>query len=195
MPRDDLILFYDLECTGAEDFDDMIEVGIALYTWPKWEEIGSFSSIVLPSPKARARMETKDVVREMHRKNGLSAEIDAIMGDPDAEFAYAPATVDRRIADWLKPYGPQHLIASGSGIMHYDRKFVKRQLPLYDKLITYWALDVGVLRRMWTRMGLPVAPDDGKTHRALDDARVHATEMIFYEKDIELIGRYKDLLD
>lgn len=195
MPREDLILFYDLETTGAEDDDDIIEVGIALYEWPAWKEIDSFSSIVVPTDAGRVRMEAKDVVREMHRVNGLAAEIDAIFHDGPKAQPFLPFNVDSAIEKMLKPYGPSHLIASGSGVMHFDRKFVKQQLPKFDKLITYWALDVGVLRRMWARMGLPTAPDEAKTHRALQDARVHATEMQFYEKDIELIWRYKDLLD
>lgn len=195
VPRDDLLLVYDLETTGADDINDIIEVGIALYTWPQWEEIGSFTSIVIPSHDNYARMAANDVVREMHRKNGLHAEIAAVWPYIDKIEPYLPENVDRKIEDFLRPYGPNHLIASGSGIMHFDRKFVKRQLPKFDKMITYWALDVGVLRRMWIRMGLEPAPDEAKTHRALDDARVHASEMRYYENDINMIGKYKDLLD
>lgn len=191
-PRDDLILFCDLETSGVVEGDDeIIEVGISLWSWPAWHEIGSFSSIVIPSRQARARMEAKDVVRNMHRENGLSAEIDGVLNDLAAIQSLLPEAVDEAIDDWLKPHGTSHIPLAGSGVSHFDRRFIKRFLPRFDRRITHWAYDVGVNRREYKLVGMEPAPDDGKTHRALDDARVHASEFAMYIEDLRLLKEIK----
>jgi oligoribonuclease (3'-5' exoribonuclease) len=182
MPRNDLIMFLDLECTGADrDLDDIIEVGLALYSWPEFKEVDSFTSIVTPTEKAYDRMKANAVVTEMHTKNGLLAELDAML-DHDHSVAL-PGDVDVLIDEWLSNYGTRnspHIPLAGSGVCHFDRPFVKKSLPLLDARLSYWSYDVGVLRRMFLLAGAKYPADDTKTHRALDDARQHAEEFMFY---------------
>lgn len=188
MPRNDIVLFLDLETTGVdENLDNIIEVGIAVYKqWPDMTELFAKSYTVLPSDAAFERMRGKDVVREMHAKNGLLAEIEDIrtraMNDEPFPFPFA-FEVDRQIDEDLSQFGTRnspHIPLAGSGVSHFDRKFVRKYLPLFDARITHWAYDVGVARRMFILAGAQYASDDAKTHRALDDARVHATEFKFY---------------
>lgn len=187
MPRNDIVLFCDLETTGVDrELDDIIEVGIAIYAWPAFEEVAALSMNILPRPSAFERMNAKDEVREMHKKNGLFDEIVAGIGAPD--YASADAEID----EFLSRFGTRgsaHIPLGGSGVLHFDRPFIKKNLPLFDGRISHWAYDVGVMRRMFLLAGARYADDSGKTHRALDDARVHAQEFKFYmDRITELFG-------
>lgn len=189
MPRDDLILFLDLETTGTDErLDNIIEVGIAMLDAETLVEKDAFSRVVAPYLNAYERMMAKDVVREMHEKNGLLDDVRARIRESGSRSI---SDVDTELIDWLRqhvgrdttqiPYG-------GSGVGHFDRRFIKRYLPRFDKMITHWAYDVGVMRRMFKKAGVTPADElferigqDGKTHRALDDARVHAAEFRYYQ--------------
>lgn len=189
MPRNDLILFCDLETTGVErDIDSIIEVGIAVFTWPEFREHSSLSLVLQPTPEAFERMNGKDVVREMHKANGLLSDIEAGKG-------VTPKKADRLIDEHLSQYGSRassHIPLGGSGVLHFDRPFIKRYLPLFDSRLSHWAYDVGVLRRMFLLAGARHADDSGKTHRALDDARVHAEEFKFYmDRITEMFGQLR----
>lgn len=193
-PRNDLILFCDLETTGTDrELDDIIEVGIAVFNWPEFREVASLSLNILPRPSAFERMDSKQVVREMHKLNGLYDEIAAGEGAPD----YASA--DAEIEEFLSRFGTRgasHIPLAGSGVLHFDRPFIKQNLPLFDARLTHWAYDVGVMRRMFLLAGARHADDSGKTHRALDDARVHAEEFKFYmERITELFGVLREEAD
>ena len=194
MPRNDLILFCDLETTGVDkDLDNIIEVGIAVYRWPEFDEVFAKSYLVAPTLDAWERAMKKDEVREMHAINGLTTDIDSILDlHPDL---FTPELVDDMIDEDLLRFGSRgsaHIPLGGSGVTHFDRPFIKKYLPKFDARISHWAYDVGVMRRMFLLAGARYADDSGKTHRALDDARVHAGEFKFYmEKITELFGELR----
>lgn len=190
-PRDDLILFLDLETTGTDvPEDNIIEVGLSLLSADEgYPEVAAFSSIVMPSKDAFDRLMRKRVVREMHKANGL---LDELLELRDDETGYNEAAnyglgqVAKNIDDWLTANGgdSNHIPLGGSGVTHFDRKFIKAFMPGLDARLTHWAYDVGVMRRMFIKAGVPFASIDAKTHRALDDARVHAEEFRFYQSFI-----------
>lgn len=190
MPREDLILFLDLETTGVDEtFDEIIEVGIVMLDSHTLEEIDHLNVVIAPTDSAYERMEGKDVVRKMHEVNGLA---DLIRQDRFKNmFLPGRETADAQIIGWLKshvgndntqiPYG-------GSGVAHFDRRFIKKYLPRFDKMITHWAYDVGTIRRAFVKAGLQTADNflekqgQEKDHRALQDARVHADEFRLYQR-------------
>jgi oligoribonuclease (3'-5' exoribonuclease) len=114
----------------------------------------------------------------MHVKNGLLNDLD---------YGFTRDEVDRDIAAWL-PSGTDHIPFGGSGVLHFDRKFIDKYLPRLGKRITYWAYDVGPIRRTASRVGYPWLSQDAKTHRALDDARFHAEE---FRYATQAFGRMK----
>lgn len=197
MPREDKIIFLDLETTGVDEkVDEIIEVGAVMLdaTSSDYPEIGHYSHIILPTETAFQRMDGKQVVRDMHKKNGLYDAIINIRGLSSMNYQYSPNFVDTQLIEWIQgfvgrdntqiPYG-------GSGVAHFDRRFIKKYLPRFDKMLTHWALDVGVLRRSFVKAG--VTPADivlesqgqAKDHRALQDARVHADEWRYYQRFIK----------
>jgi oligoribonuclease len=198
MPREDKILFLDLETTGVDEHvDEIIEVGIVMLdaTKDNYPEIGSYTHVLIPSDNAFRRMDDKQVVRDMHKKNGLYDTIVSLTGrDLRNQLSYSPNFVDKDIVEWIKTFvgsDSTQIPYGGSGVAHFDRRFIKRYLPRFDKMITHWALDVGVLRRSFVKAG--VTPADvvlesqgqEKDHRALQDARVHADEWRYYQRFIK----------
>lgn len=181
------ILSLDLETTGSEDDDYILEIGAAI-TDREWNEIDA-KQIVLP---ITTEMEERlpDVVRQMHTVNGLLEDSRALRKQGDSLFIMpemmlynqAIEAADKELTAWVKKYnGSDHMPFAGSGVMHFDRKYIKRQLPKFDKRITHWALDSGSVRRHMELAGIQLTASSlgaplEKTHRALDDVRVHLAE-------------------
>lgn len=196
-----MVLFLDLETTGTDvPLDSIIEVGLSLISTDpdtNYPEIGDFSSIVIPGDSSFIRMMDKKVVREMHQANGLLDEIieareyHALADSSYASERHTVKRVESQILVWLESIvggDTTHIPLGGSGVTHFDRRFIKYFMPRFDARLTHWAYDMGVFRRMFLKAGVPPYSQEGKTHRALDDARVHADEFRYYQKFITLGG-------
>ena len=186
MPQSNLALILDTETTGNEEDSDLIEVGLVMLDVPSLSELGRFTIVIEPSPEQFTEMVNKKVVKEMHEANGLMRDLMNHRGVP-------PEVADAAICRWLDQYseGRGHIPYGGSGVSHFDRKYITRQLPMLNKRITYWALDVGAARRIFALQGATTHSIDAKTHRALDDALVHAAELRFYAEAGRLADKYR----
>jgi oligoribonuclease len=172
MARSHKYLFWtDLETTGSTlDDNQIIEVGAAITDTDL--NVLSGRSYVLP---IMMKVDMKPVVIEMHTKNGL-------LKDTMNPFVYTSQdVVDYELAQWVREFnGSNHMLLAGSGVMHFDRQFIKRDLPLLNDRLTYYAFDVGVMRRGYEiLLGGEDWPADGKTHRAFDDVLFHIEEAKF----------------
>jgi len=191
MPRSDIIAVLDLETTGSEvEKDEIIEVGIVFKSWPDWETLLTVSEVVMPSDTAFVRMMKKDVVRKMHLENGLIDDIVAggvsVAQAEDNILDALNVMLEPRVKNVAEMF--EHIPLSGSGVSHFDRPFLKKYMPNLSARFTYWHLDVGSTRRMYDLAGVPGASDDAKTHRALDDAMVHADQLMHYVNDIKRLA-------
>lgn len=188
MPKGNLILILDTETTGNEAEDEIIEIGMVMLDSPSLNEIGSFTAVIKPSAGGLQRLLDKAVVKAMHEKNGLLSALDS--GLPSD-------IVDSQIVRWLSQYSEDttHIPFGGSGVLHFDRQYIRKGLPRLDKRITYWALDVGVARRIAAIRGYKTASIDAKDHRALQDARVHADELRFYVDRFRRADEQQELED
>ena len=102
-------------------------------------------------------------------------------------YSHMLTGAEKDILTWLKEFvgtDTTHIPYGGSGVLHFDRRFIDYFMPTFSKRVTHWAYDVGVLRRTFIKAGVKYADMSGKTHRALDDARVHAEEWRYYQKVI-----------
>lgn len=188
MPNMSLALILDTETTGNEGVDELIEIGMVMLDVPSLNELGRFSIVVEPSPDGFSRLMGKDVVRKMHEANGLLADILEGKGVSAAE-------ADRTISRWLDQFTTErtHIPYGGSGVSHFDRQYIRASLPTLDRRITFWAYDVGSVRRVFAIGGAATASIDAKTHRALDDALVHADELRFYVGRAVMADKYEGL--
>ena len=182
---DKLTVWLDLECTGSNPpiNQSIIEVGVIL-TDGDLNELRATSIVVNPIQAHYAAM--ADKVRAMHTKNGLLADIDSGCG---VELWEA----QRELLDWL-PDQKGHIPIGGSGVAHYDRRFLDHWMPKFSRRLSYWHYDVGTVRRLIRRRCkrvdlLPEWNPLDKNHRALDDARLHLNEWRYYERMINSIPK------
>lgn len=173
----ELYLWLDLETTGSSVEDnEIIEIGCVL-TEPDLTELTWFTTVV---NNGNALNLIKDpVVVKMHTDNGLISDLP---NGHTQEFA------EKLLIDWLSLHGkPYEFILCGSGVGHFDRKFIDKYMPDFSKWLKYYVIDVGVIRRAMRLAGredLTLKGANNKTHRALDDARLHLEEFRFWKKSI-----------
>lgn len=178
----DLLMWLDLETTGTDHVEDqIIEIG-AIFTTPDLDELGSFQRTVRASAEALGRLMLNPEVRKMHSDSGLLDEVLAVsatewegrLGEADMDLGNAMGTANVESGrTWGQP-----LVLAGSGVAHFDRRFIDAQMELVEARLRYWCIDVGVTRRSWRMAGLPhpMGEPPEKPHRALDDARLHLAE-------------------
>lgn len=189
-PVRSVLLWCDLETTGTDEtLDAIIEVACILTT-PELEPIDEYQSIIVPGPGPLARLVDNDFVRQMHTDNGLLGEILIANQTPDTRFEHYTPKVQDDLIDWLD----RNLLAqclpeakpmlAGSGVGHFDRRFIKSKMPMLEARLVYPVLDVGVVRRFLQgvcHLETWVPPlNESKTHRALDDIRIHLNEARAY---------------
>lgn len=182
---DRLYAWLDLETTGSDERRDAIlEIGIAISD-ATFQPIATFERIIHCSQHARDAAPMR--VREMHDANGLWT---AALASP-----HEVDEVDREATAWLASFAPAdyagrgqyQLILAGSGVGHFDSRFLRQHMPATERRLTYWPMDVGVIRRFLPLAGFDVPPaEDGKPHRALADALHHMEEMRLY---LGMVGR------
>lgn len=163
------LLWVDLETTGPDpDLDDIIEVG-AVLTDTALTPIAEFSSLVSPTAAGLARCVENPEVRSMHLRNGLLADLDALVAPR------SPRTVQGELVDWLRTHGAHEgrTMLAGSAIAGFDVLFFRRHMPGVTDFCERWCLDISHVRRAHRLWGPPIEVSqpalDAKTHRALDD--------------------------
>lgn len=181
----DRILWLDLETTGSGPDSDILEVGVVLTDGSsELKPIACFTAVLRPRDANRL-LDMDQVVADMHLGNDLIKDLFATGGE-DLRM------VEDALLKFLGDHAPggEQIPLAGSGVSHFDRQFIRRDWPRLDKRLTYWAYDVGVLRRTFEIINLrqTVVSKDDLQHRALSDALDHAQEMREYLRAITGVG-------
>lgn len=167
-------LFLDLETTGLDErLDDIIELGV-VGTTAELQPIFERSYVVAPTVTGLARLMAIAVLVEMHTNNGLLADLH------DPAKTSLMADVERDLIELITEHRPENgkVLMGGSGVSHFDDRFLPVYLPNLNRLLHYNTLDIGVMRiayETWTGTDLTVV-NELKTHRALDDVYCHIAE-------------------
>jgi len=168
------LLWLDLETTGLDLAQDRIlEVG-AILTDSDLREIASYHDVLHWPRETLDALITSDYVHEMHTDNGLLA-------DCTAEAATLPDVTSGLLQ--LLNYVPDRrpITLAGSGVSHFDLLWLRKWLPRVAEALTYYTVDIGVVRRyMRNVVGLPEPDREPLPHRALQDARLHLAEARTY---------------
>ena len=168
------LLWLDLETTGLDPAQNRIlEVG-AILTNSDLREIASYHEILYCPRERIDALITSDYVHEMHVDNGLLAACTA-----------ATATLPDVTAGLLELLGyvPQArpVTLAGSGVSHFDLLWLREWMPRVAEALTYYTVDIGVVRRYLRNVvGLPEPDREPIPHRALADARLHLDEARAY---------------
>lgn len=166
------IAWMDLETTGTEEDALIVEASLVI-TDRLLDEVEAHNWVVHADHAVLASMQP--YVYDMHTASGLLDE--ALLS------GLWISDVDREAAAILRRLnGGGHVPLAGSGVCHFDRRYIRRHMPRTDRLLSYWSYDIGSLRRLLELAGIevvrPIHP--GRQHRALDDARWHIAETKHY---------------
>ena len=192
------LAWIDLETTGTEDESGDVIVEFAMMVTrpdlspiepPPDTDLGPdwyYQTTVRFEEPERARVldriRANDVVCKMHTENGLLTLIEGGYGKP-------LGLIDQEVATILKAISKPRRSAmiAGSGVGHFDRRFVRKFMPQLEARLWYPPFDIGVFRRMCQAWGFGLMSfQETKTHRALDDVRSHIAEAHYYKKLLEL---------
>lgn len=171
------LAWIDLETTGTdESCDPIIEFAMVITEGhAPFEQLDATASIVEP-PESGWSM--GPAVVKMHATNGLLRDC---FGSKARSLAEVESTSIEVLAEHGKPHD---FVLAGSGVGHFDRRFIAAQMPKLDRWFRYYAMDVGVLRRALWSFGMEdvvsVRVAGEKTHRALEDINDHIDEMRHY---------------
>lgn len=186
------LAFIDLETTGTDETaGSILEIGLTV-TDMELNVLHRWETLVIPDIVHVATMDP--VVREMHAASGLSDELDALSGEREAGRRHDGLlnldTADLRLALCLNEHKRRgQVVLAGSGVAHFDSRWIRAHLPLSAALLTYWTIDVGVVRRFLSMIvgaELPEPPTT-KPHRGQADVRLHLAETVAYRDAIRAV--------
>ena len=130
--------------------------------------------VVTARPDQLAAMD--DVVREMHTKSGLLAEIEA----STLTLEEAGATT----LDFIRGHVPEpRSVPLAGNSIGTDRRFLTTQLPAIEEYLHYRSVDVSTVKelvRRWFPEVAASAPQKAGGHRAMDDIRESVAELAYY---------------
>ncbi len=175
----------DLETAGTDETSDpIVEVAVVL-TMPDLEEVAYYAVPVWPDVWNRLEgpVQVSPEVYRMHTDNGL--------WDDCARIGVPLEDAEARILGIMACYGDRgDFVLAGSGVSHFDRRFIDAQMPDYSKWLRYYCIDVGVLRRTLPLIGradaVRPASEVVKSHRAMSDIRLHISEFRYMKEKLEL---------
>ncbi len=176
LPLHNLIL--DLETTGLDEkVDEILELAV-IGTDIELSPIFEFTWVI-QTPDLRAtlaRIDANPYLSKLHRETGL-------VRDLASESTVSLAHVENVLVQVVQSTS-EKVILSGSGVSHFDQRFLKVNMPALHSRLAHFTIDVGIMRRAykdWVGVDL-VDANEQKTHRALDDVRCHLDEARAFRK-------------
>lgn len=175
------LLWLDFETTGLDlNRDHILEVAWVLTDFDLNPIVGYQSVVCPPIEGWPERM--LPFVRKMHMDNGLLQEISSMkkpkrLLDIELETEYE---LDLTGADTSLMY------LAGSGVSHFDYLWIQKFFPTLARRLHYAQLDISVVRRTATVLGLDnlfkprVEEDPSQAHRAMFDVKNAITEAQYF---------------
>ena len=172
MPRNDLLVWVDLEMTGLNPETCVIVEIATLITDASLNVLAEGPCLVIHQPDEELAKMDEHVVA-MHQKSGLTERIRAstttLAEAEDQSLAFLVEHVDK---------GTSPLC--GNSIWK-DRQFIERYMPRFDAHLHYRNIDVSTIKELVRRWHPAHAPPRKKeTHRALDDIVESIEELRWY---------------
>lgn len=174
-PRNDLLVWIDLEMTGLDpDKERIIEVA-TLITDSELNPVAEGPVLaVKQSDDLLGAMDEWNT--KTHGESGLTARVKA--------STVETAEAERRTLEFLKAYVTPNSSPVCGNSVHQDRRFLEREMPELLAFFHYRNLDVSTLKELAKRWN-PAALkgfEKRNTHQALDDIRESVEELRHYRR-------------
>ncbi|MCE8036668.1 oligoribonuclease [Halomonas sp. MCCC 1A11062] len=185
-PREDLLVWIDLEMTGLDPERERIIEVATLITDNELNLVAEGPVIAVHQPDSLlAAMD--DWNQKTHGESGLVERVKQSRIDT--------AEAERQTLEFLRAY-----VAPGSSPMcgnsvHQDRRFLEREMPELLGFFHYRNLDVSTLKELAKRWnpGALAGFSKRNTHQALDDIRESLAELAHYRNTfLRLAGSERD---
>ncbi len=170
-----MLAWIDLEMTGLDPARHTIVEIACLVTDDDLTIVAEAPDLVVhTSPDQIAAMD--DVVRAMHTRSGLLAEMEA--------STTTLADAGAQILAFLKEHiAQERTVPLAGNSIGTDRRFLAAQLPEIEDFLHYRSVDVSTLKelcRRWRPEVYRAAPEKKGGHRALQDIRESVAELAYY---------------
>jgi oligoribonuclease len=174
-----MLVWMDLEMTGLDPTRNAIVEIATLVTDDDLEVVAEGPDLVVHQPAdALAKMEP--VVRDMHTRSGLLAEIETSTVSLEDAGAQTLA--------FIKEHVPEaRTVPLAGNSIGTDRRFLATYLPEIEGWLHYRCIDVSTIKelaRRWYPDAVASAPDKRGGHRALDDIRESVAELRHYRETV-----------
>ncbi|NDL69560.1 oligoribonuclease [Vreelandella alkaliphila] len=172
-PRDDLLVWIDLEMTGLDPNKERIIEVATLITDADLNVVAEGPVIAVKQPDSQlAQMDEWN--QKTHGESGLVARVKA--------STVSTAEAEQQTLDFLR-----HYVVSGSSPMcgnsiHQDRRFLEREMPALLNFFHYRNLDVSTLKEVAKRWnpGALAGFSKRNVHLAMDDIKESIAELAHY---------------
>jgi oligoribonuclease len=174
----DRLVWIDCEMTGLDiETDALIEVA-CLVTDAELRLLDAGIDLII-KPPAEAVDQMSDVVRTMHTKSGLLADLSGGVSLAEAGEAVL-SYVKQHVAE------PRKVPLCGNSIAT-DRWFIARDMPELDAYLHYRMIDVSSVKelaRRWYPRAYFASPAKHGGHRALADITESVQELRYYREAV-----------
>ncbi|RUR32319.1 oligoribonuclease [Vreelandella andesensis] len=184
-PRDDLLVWIDLEMTGLDPNKERIIEVATLITDADLNVVAEGPVIAVKQPDSQlAQMD--DWNQKTHGESGLVARVKASTA--------TTADAEQQTLDFLRSY-----VVAGSSPMcgnsiHQDRRFLEREMPALWAFFHYRNLDVSSVKELAKRWnpGALAGFKKQNVHLAMDDIKESIAELAHYRSTFLRLETAKD---
>jgi oligoribonuclease len=176
-PRDDLLLWMDLEMSGLDpDRDTILEIA-TIVTDAALAVVDEGPVLAIHQPDALLEA-MDDWNREHHGASGLTARVRA--------SRLTMAQAEAQSLEFVRRHCSERSTPLCGNSIHQDRRFLARYMPQLDRFLHYRNVDVSTIKelvRRWYPNG-PAPPEKKHAHLALDDIRESIEELRYYRQTV-----------
>ena len=169
----------DLEMTGLDVASHVIVEVATLITDDDLAVVAEGPDLVVSTP-AQQLEAMDDVVRSMHNRSGLLAEI--------AASTLTLEEAGTATLDFIRSHVPEpRTVPLAGNSIGTDRRFLAAQLPAVEEYLHYRSVDVSTIKelaRRWYPEVMAGAPTKAGGHRAMDDIRESVAELAYYRTSV-----------
>jgi oligoribonuclease len=174
----DRLVWIDCEMTGLDLAHDALVEIACLVTDGQLSMLDDGIDLVI-KPPAEALDHMPDIVREMHTKSGLLAELGG---------GITLAEAQEQVLAYVRAHVPESkkVPLCGNSIAT-DRSFLARDMPELDTFLHYRMVDVSSIKelaRRWYPRAYFASPEKHGGHRALADIRESVRELGYYREAV-----------
>ena len=174
----DRLVWIDCEMTGLDLAHDALVEIACLVTDGQLNMLDDGIDLVI-KPPAEALDHMPDIVREMHTKSGLLAELGG---------GITLAEAQEQVLAYVRGHVPESkkVPLCGNSIAT-DRSFLARDMPELDTFLHYRMVDVSSIKelaRRWYPRAYFASPEKHGGHRALADIRESVQELGYYREAV-----------